>query len=458
MRSLTRRHPNRTRPSFDLRAHFYYRGMWGVAFRARQFAKGSLWLLPLIGAVLGAVLGSIAIDIDKHAHLSQIWEYTPATATTLLAAVVGATAALTGFVVTVSVLVVQMATGTFSARYMRLWYRDGLLKATLAVIVGTLTFSFALLRRVSTDFVPNLGVTVAGVFLLVGIMFFLLFLDRFVHRLRPVAVAALVARAGRRALEESPATTAPVAAVAAPEGPPALRVTAETAGAIQAINADGLVRWARSRDCVLILRQAVGDFVPSGRVLMDVYGTVDAKAERQLRDLVAFGVERTIDQDAGFAVRIMVDIANKALSPAVNDPTTAVQVLDHLEELLRVIGTTSLERRGELRDDAGRLRVVVPSQRWEDFLSLGVTEIREYGAKSIQVMRRLRTLLEGLHEEVLEDYRPAVEEEIRRLDATVEASFGGSVDLDRARMADRQGIGGPHTQEEPAQPSSRGTT
>ena len=73
-------------------------------------------------------------------------------------------------------------------------------------------------------------------------------------------------------------------------------------------------------------------------------------------------------------------------------------------------------------------------------------------------MRRLRTLLEGLREEVLEDYRAAVDEEMRRLDATVEASFGGSVDLDRAVLADRQGIGGPHTREEPAQPSSRGTT
>ena len=186
--------------------------MWGIAFRARQFAKGSLWLLPLIGAVLGAVLGSIAVDVQSG-KLAGIWDYAPGTATSLLSAVVGSTAALTGFVVTVSVLVVQMATGTFSARYMRLWYRDGLLKATLAVIVGTLTFSFALLRRVSANYVPNLGVTAAGLFLMVGILFFLLFLDRFVHRLRPVAVAALVAKAGRRALEESPATTAPVAAV-----------------------------------------------------------------------------------------------------------------------------------------------------------------------------------------------------------------------------------------------------
>jgi uncharacterized membrane protein len=417
--------------------------MWGIAFRARQFAKGSLWLLPLIGALFGAVLGSLTVN----KHVSGLWDYTPGTATTLLSAVVGSTAALTGFVVTVSVLVVQMATGTFSARYMRLWYRDGLLKATLAVIVGTLTFSFALLRRVSTDFVPNLGVTAAGVFLLVGILFFLLFLDRFIHRLRPVAVAALVAKAGRRALAESPATTAPVAAADIPEGAPSLQVTTETAGAIQAVHGAGLVRWARRHDCVVVLRQAVGDFVPSGRVLMDVYGDPGRLAERQLHNLVAFGVERTIDQDAGFAVRIMVDVAIRALSPAVNDPTTAVQVLDHLEELLREMGTTSLERRGELRDDDGRLRVVVPSQRWEDFLTLAVTEIREYGAPSIQVMRRLRTLLEGLRDEVLDEYRPAVDEELRRLDATVAASFGDSVDLDRALTADRQGIGGPHTRE-----------
>jgi uncharacterized membrane protein len=432
--------------------------MWGFAFRWRQFAKGSLWLLPLVGALLGAVLGSIAISIDEHLRLTQLWDYSPATATTLLSAVVGATAALTGFVVTVSVLVVQMATGTFSARYMRLWYRDGLLKATLALIVGTLTFSFALLRRVSTDFVPNLGVTAAGVFLFAGILLFLLFLDRFVHRLRPVAVAALVAEAGRKALQSSPATTAPVAAVAVPEGEPALRVTADRAGAIQAVHAAGLVRWASRRDCVLVLRQAIGDFVPSGRVLINVYGDPGPHAERELRNLIAFGVERTIDQDPGFAVRVMVDVATRALSSAVNDPTTAVQVLDQLEELLRLLGTTSLERRGELRDDAGRLRVVVPSQRFEDFLTLAVTEIREYGAGSIQVMRRLRALLDGLHDEVLEDYRPAVSEELRRLDATVQASFGGSVDLDRARTADRQGIGGPHTRDEPAQPSSRGTT
>ncbi len=97
----------------------------------------------------------------------------------MLAAIVGAMAALTGFVVTVTVLVVQMATGTFSARYMRLWYRDRMLKALLALLVGTLAFSFALLRRVASNFVPNLGVSIAGdCSWSTSLLLFLIFLDR----------------------------------------------------------------------------------------------------------------------------------------------------------------------------------------------------------------------------------------------------------------------------------------
>jgi uncharacterized membrane protein len=119
----------------------------------------------------------------------------------VLAAIVGATAALTGFVVTVTTLVVQMATGTFSARYMRLWYRDRMLKVLLALLVGTLAFSFSLMRRVEDSFVPNLGGSVAGALLIVSLLVFLVFLDRYLHRLRPVAVAALVHGYFRRNFE-----------------------------------------------------------------------------------------------------------------------------------------------------------------------------------------------------------------------------------------------------------------
>jgi uncharacterized membrane protein len=430
---------------------------WSTRFRVRQHLKGSLWVTPLLGGLLGVLFGSLGalVDVQNGAFL---WQYSPSTASAVLAAIVGAVVALTGFVLTVSVLMVQMATGTFSARYLRVWYRDRMLKALLAVLVGTLTFSFALLRRVEANSVPNLGVTLAGLLVAVSLLLFLLYLDRFLHRMRPVAIAALVAKQGRRAFLAATAAAdaggpeierTPLEALG---GDPVLVVRAGAAGSIQAVQFEGLVRWAGRHDSVLVFPHAVGDFVPAGDVLVEVFGDADPEADvRRLLGMVALGIERTIEQDPAFAVRIMVDVAVKALSPAVNDPTTAVQVLDHLEDTLRLIGTTDIRSHTHYTDGEGRVRLLVPARRWEDYLALGVTEIREYGASAIQVTRRLRAALEELLAAVRPEYRSAVEDELARLDASLAQHFAASADPDRAGTADRQGIGGPPAgRQEPA--------
>jgi uncharacterized membrane protein len=332
---------------------------------------------------------------------------------------------------------------------MRIFYRDWAFKAVLAVLIGTFTFSYTLMRHVEQDDVPNLGVTMAGAFLGLGILLFVIFLDRAIHRLRPVAVAALVANAGRRALREVLAEAARAdapAVVPAPyhaPGEPALVVRMVRGGAIQAIDFRGLGKWAHANDSLVVLRHPIGDFVSAGAALIEVYGPApDPDAETRLRSMVALGMERTIEQDPAFAVRIMVDIAVRALSPAVNDPTTAVQVLDHLEDLLRLVGQTDLSDRAQpLADmDSG---LVIPIRRWSDYLTLSVTEIREYGDTSIQVVRRLRAMLEELAEAVLPERREDVLRELRRLDDAVAATWSATVDLDLAGLADRQGIGGP---------------
>jgi uncharacterized membrane protein len=412
---------------------------WDVKFRVREYVRGSLWVLPLIGAVLGGVFGSGALAVDERVDLPGYFSYSPSTATSVLAAIVGATAALSGFVITVTVLVVQMATGTFSARYMRLWYRDRLL-------VGTMTFALWLLRRVESDFVPNAGVTAAGILVTAALLLFLLFFDRFIHRLRPVAVTKLVADAGRKTFDEMLAVRSAADISHEPyetDVEPALLVRSRRAGSIQAFDTRGLVNWARAHESVIVLPHAVGDFVPEGSVLMRIYGGApDPAVERQLRGAVALGDERTIQQDPAFALRIMVDIALMALSPAVNAPTTAVQVIDHLGETLRQVGTADLE--GKTTPVEGvPPALVIRVRRWEDFLSLGVTEIREYGAVSIQVLRRLRAMLDELLGSVLPEHRPAVVAELGRLDATIEQRWPYPFDLDLVRVADGQGIGGP---------------
>ena len=419
---------------------------WALTFRAREYLRGSLWFYPLVGAILGALLSLLTKQADASVVVPKGWQYAPSTASTVLSTIVGATVGLAGFVVTVTVLAIQMATGTFSARYMRVWYRDRLLKAVLTVLTGTLTFAFSLLRQVGTSQVPNIGVSVAGFLLVISLVLFLLFFDRFIHRLRPVAVAALAGQVAMRTI-----TTVTRAAEAGTEsakiaaGEPVLMVPTRRDGSIQAVDVGGLVSWASRHNHLLAMQVAIGDFVVTGQHVITVFsdGQVPAHASRQLRRMVALGIERTMEQDPAFAIRIMADIAVKALSAAINDPTTAVQALDHLGNVLHLLGSTPLHGPLTFRDREGTPRLLMPGRTWADYLTLAVTEIREYGSGSIQVTRRLRAILEDLQESVRPEHRQAVDAEIAKLDATVGTGFAGSVDEDQARARDRQGIGGP---------------
>jgi uncharacterized membrane protein len=421
---------------------------WGVGFRIRQYVKSSLWLAPLVAGLGGLVLAEITCWLDARSDL-PVLQYSPETATAVVSATIAAVVSLTGFVVTVTVLGVQQATGIFSPRYMRLWYRDGRLKLVLAELVGTLMFSITVIRRIQPDSVPDISVSLAGLGLSVGLLLFLLYFDRFLHRMRPVAVAALLASQGRRAFEAwmEEAARPDIALVAggswAPAREPTFVLRTTRSGTIQAVDTAGLVAIARRHACLIVFRRSVGDFVPVGAALLEVHGsTLPMAASQSLSGMVALGAERTIEQDPAFAMRVMVDIAIRALSPAVNDPTTAVQVLDYLEETLRMLGSAEPPAAG-VPADTLTTGVVMPVRTWPDFLALGITEIREYGATSIQVTRRLRALLDELGELVLPENRAAVDDEVRRLDATVQASFASSVDLDLAGSPDDQGIGGP---------------
>ena len=151
--------------------------------------------------------------------------------------------------------------------------------------------------------------------------------------------------------------------------------------------------------------------------------------------------ERTIELDPAFAMRIVVDTAIRALSPAVNDPTTAVQGLDVLELLVREVSTRDLDA-SVAYDAAGRLRLVWRSPSWEDMLDLAFDEIRDYGGGSLQICRRLRAVLQDLLATAPARRHAAIEAHLRRLDAAVHAAFpAGSPERDLAQVADRTGIG-----------------
>lgn len=212
-------------------------------------------------------------------------------------------------------------------------------------------------------------------------------------------------------------------------------------GVVLAFGPRDIVDLARAADGVIELVPQVGDFIARGDPLFRVASAkrpVDAHA---LRQCVAIGPERTFEQDPRFAFRILVDIANKALSPAINDPTTAVLALDQLHRLLLYVGRRHLDE-GKVRDADGNLRLVYGTPNWADYVCLAVSEIRHYGAGSMQVARRLRALLEQLIQALPQARHQPLEQQLRLLLTSVERGFLDEQDRTDAAIGDYQGIGG----------------
>src|SRR5205807_1412444 len=156
---------------------------------------------------------------------------------------------------------------------------------------------------------------------------------------------------------------------------------------------------------------------------------------------VAIGQERTLEQDPTYAFRLMVDIASKALSPAINDPTTAVLALDQIHRLLRKVGNRRLDN-GQVRDSAGRLRLVYRTPDWEDYVCLAVTEIRHFGGASIQIARRLRAMLDNLIQTLAAERVGLLRQELDLLHRSAERFFADPEDRALADVSDFQGVGG----------------
>jgi uncharacterized membrane protein len=204
---------------------------------------------------------------------------------------------------------------------------------------------------------------------------------------------------------------------------------------------EALLAAAKKADCVIEFAPRVGDFVAVDEPLFLLRGGATAINDRMLRGQVAFGRERTIEQDSTFAFRVIVDIAIKALSKAINDPTTAVLAIDQLHRLLRTVGKRALHDE-KILDRDGQLRVIFRTPNWEDFVQLAFSEIRQYGAENFQVSRRLHAMIENLMQSLPERRLPALCRELDLLDRTLERLHVFPEDLTLARIPDSQGLGG----------------
>jgi uncharacterized membrane protein len=210
--------------------------------------------------------------------------------------------------------------------------------------------------------------------------------------------------------------------------------------AIQAVNVAMLVEMAKQSDTVIELAAGVGSTVLEMTPLLRVYGVRHPLDEQELKSGIELGDQRTFEQDPKYAIRLVVDIAIKALSPAINDPTTAVQALDQIEDLLLRLGRCHLEK-GVYCDDLGAVRLVVPVPTWDDFLRLSLDEIRFCGANSVQVMRRMKALIKNLLTVLTPERHAALKRWDQRLEETIVRTFADAQEKQEASVPDREGLG-----------------
>jgi uncharacterized membrane protein len=421
-----------------------------------------LWLIPLTYALVSAVLG-FSLPRLEHAYFPSYVIVAPASAQAYLSAVASGMMALTGIIFSVAFVMVQFSAIAYSPRLVLYFARNPSLFHSLGVFVATFVYSLcelAWVDRGGSGKVPMWSsLVVVGLVILSMLLF-----ARLIQRLNDLQISSVLKTIGDRGRkvirdmfqrldEDAPAKgSAGQASVDASYlGPATQTVTyAGEPRVIAELDIRRLVVAARQADAVIVMSHAVGDTIFDGAPLLTVHGAGAHIAERELMRAVRLAPERTFEQDPKYPLRLLVDIAIKALSPAINDPTTAVQAIDQIEDLLRRLGRRDLDA-GYARDRDGRLRLVYPMPTWEDYLTLAFDEIRQFGATSVQVMRRLRsTLVELAASQASAERADAVRRYLKHLDLVIERSPFDDEDRLKARQEDRQGLGLTRKRTEPA--------
>jgi uncharacterized membrane protein len=417
---------------------------WLQRYNVRHFTINSIWIFPVIGIL--AALAAVPLLHEFEEALGWESSANPEAVRVVLGTLAGSMFTFIVFVSSALLISVQLASAQLTPRIIAIVFRDPVTKFSLTIFVFIFTFSLAALVRVNAS-VPLLTTKLAAYGSLASLGIFLFLIDHIGKALRPSGALRAAALLGRRVIENVYPKLWSEVGESAKEtagnivAEPALTVSNNKDGVILAFDIQGLAAMAERADCVIELVPRVGDFIAIGDPLFRIHRGNAALTPLALRKAVVIGQERTLEQDPTFAFRILVDIASKGLSPALNDPTTAVLALDQIHHLLRNVGVRCLDDE-RVRDATGRTRLIYRTPDWEDFVQLAVTEIRHFGGESIQVARRLRAMLENLLQTLPEHRTPILREELSLLHRSAERFFPEPEDKALAEVGDVQGVGG----------------
>ncbi len=371
-----------------------YRLAW-----ARERLADSFWPIPTLLLIAGALIAAATVyapSLGMKSALPTGPHVDAGEAATVLGIIASATLTFLAVVFTLTLVALQLASSQASPRVIRTFIRSGVTKLAFGILLATFAYSvaFLVLSGGRGHEPESRGLVIAVILVTVSLLVFVAYVASTLHLLQVAWVITDVANRTRASIRVHypPGGAYQLSRAPTLDGPGrhvALRARGQ--GILQAVDHDRLVRVAQRHGCVLQLLVRIGEYVPVGA---DVFLAHEIESERDVpgsRELMAgvyFGRSRLLYQDPAYGLRQLVDIAIQALSPTVNQPTTAIQVIDRLEDIIRRIAANP-RLSGYYADVAGRIRLVEPVLSWDDSLDLAFTEITVYGATSPQVVRRL---------------------------------------------------------------------
>jgi uncharacterized membrane protein len=402
--------------------------------------------VPAITAIAAFVSAPLLRALDRSVSV-KLLHYTRNGAHALAGIVAAAMISFIVLFFSVLMLTVQIASSALTPRIIARPFRSPILKASLGLFVYTLITSMALVVRPENEAVEITTIIVA-VLTVASTCVFLYVVEHVSKQLRPVTVMADVASEGIRVIRtvypellEQQSGAEEKQDDLWHEATSQVLLYSGKPGVVLSFDLKELIALAVREDCTIELVPQVGDFLNVDEPLFRLYRTAKPIASEEMLRYIALGRERTLEQDPAFAFRVIVDIALKALSPAINDPTTSVLAIDQIHILLHEVGIRRLDK-GLVRDPTGQIRLIYHTPDWEDFVGLAITEVRHFGGGSIQVVRRMRAMLENLISTLPASRSAELRGALALLRVTVDRGFLLPEDKTRAEIPDFQGLGG----------------
>lgn len=383
------------------------------------------WTVPMAIIMVAFIAGVVLPELDSALvrWVPFVFEGGPDGARSLLATIASAMISVTGLVFSITLVVLQLASSQFTPRILGGFLQSRIVQVTLGVFTASFVYALTVMRAVrdSVDgadgFVPQIAVTVAFVLVSAAVAMFIAFIN---HVTSSIQLTNVVAALGNQTTELArrtfPAADADRSVLTWQQTPGDVVLSVDSdqrAGHVTTIDHRGLVALADKHEVVIDVVAPIGIFLTEGQVLARVHSTPETSGELDLDELrskisaaVWIDRSRTLQQDVSFGLRQLVDIAERALSPGVNDPTTATQVLDQIHRILREV-VTRREPPSVVGEDRARLIHRPPCAA--EIIRLAVEEINHYGAESLQVPRRLETMFDDLLTVALPEHMPALE-------------------------------------------------